>query len=97
MLTRRTIFASLLFGVAGAGQAEAQSGRRSGSSGPRTYGGTGSNPYSHGRSGYVRRDSGTYVPPHRATNPNSTRRDNYEARGNYNPYNGRTGRRLVDR
>jgi len=59
-----------------------------------SYGyGTGSNPSSHSRSGYVRRDTGTYVAPHRATNPNGTRLDNYETRPNYNPYTGRTGTR----
>jgi hypothetical protein len=59
-----------------------------------SYGyGTGSNPNSHSRSGYVRRDTGTYVAPHRATNPNGTRLDNYSTRPNYNPYTGKTGTR----
>jgi hypothetical protein len=55
--------------------------------------GKGSNPNSHYRSGYVRRDTGTYVAPHRATNPNRTRLDNYSTRPNYNPHTGRTGAR----
>jgi hypothetical protein len=56
------------------------------------YYGTGSNSQSHGVSGYTR-SNGTYVQPYQATNPNSTQRDNYGTSGNYNPYNGHTGRR----
>jgi len=66
--------------------------RSSSSSSRSSYGyGTGSNPNSHTRSGYVRRDTGTYVAPHRATNPNRTRLDNYSTRPNYNPHTGKTG------
>jgi hypothetical protein len=54
--------------------------------------GTGSNPNSHGVSGHVT-GSGTYVPPHQATNPNSTQMDNYSTRGNVNPYTGTVGTR----
>lgn len=56
------------------------------------YYGTGSNSNSHSRSGYVTQ-SGTYVAPSRATNPNSTQLDNYGTRGNYNPYSGSYGTR----
>jgi hypothetical protein len=53
--------------------------------------GTGyANPDSHTRSGYVRQD-GTYVAPSHATNPNSTRSDNYSTKGNVNPYTGKAG------
>jgi len=45
---------------------------------------------SHYRSGYVTRN-GTYVAPSYATNPNSSRFDNYSTRGNVNPYSGRVG------
>lgn len=45
---------------------------------------------SHFRSGYVRQD-GTYVAPSYATNPNSTKLDNYSTQGNVNPYSGRVG------
>ena len=45
---------------------------------------------SHAVRGYTRRD-GTYVAPHRATNPNSTKLDNWSTRGNVNPYTGREG------
>ncbi|WFU37324.1 hypothetical protein QA640_22800 [Bradyrhizobium sp. CB82] len=31
--------------------------------------------------------------PYVSTNPNGTQRDNYGARGNYNPYTGTTGTR----
>lgn len=53
--------------------------------------GTGSNSNSTYVDGYTT-DRGTYVEPHYRTNPNSIESDNYGARGNYNPYNGRTGR-----
>ncbi|SFI32809.1 hypothetical protein SAMN05216525_107131 [Bradyrhizobium sp. Gha] len=54
------------------------------------YVGTGSNPNSHGVSGYTR-SNGTYVQPYTATNPNSTQRDNYGTSGNFNPNNGTYG------
>lgn len=54
------------------------------------YTGTGSNPNSHGVSGYTT-NSGTYVAPHQQTNPNSTQTDNYGTRGNVNPYTGAVG------
>jgi hypothetical protein len=56
------------------------------------YLGTGSNPNSHPVQGYTA-PSGTYVPPHQQTNPNSTQTDNYGARGNVNPYTGAVGTR----
>jgi hypothetical protein len=52
--------------------------------------GTGSNPNSHGVSGYTT-SSGTYVAPHQQTNPNSTQTDNYGTRGNVNPSTGAVG------
>jgi hypothetical protein len=54
--------------------------------------GTGSNPNSHPVQGYTA-SSGTYVPPHQQTNPNSTQTDNYSTRGNVNPYTGAVGTR----
>lgn len=45
---------------------------------------------SHFRSGYVRQD-GTYVAPSYATNPNSSKLDNYSTKGNVNPYTGAPG------
>jgi hypothetical protein len=54
--------------------------------------GTGSNSRSHTVQGHVT-NSGTYVAPHVATNPNSTQRDNYSATGNVNPYTGAVGTR----
>ncbi|HMF47496.1 MAG TPA: hypothetical protein VK603_02560 [Candidatus Saccharimonadales bacterium] len=56
------------------------------------YIGTGSNPSSHPVQGYTT-NSGTYVPPHQQTNPNSTQSDNYGTRGNFNPYTGAVGTR----
>lgn len=56
------------------------------------YYGTGSNPNTHTSSGYTR-SNGTYVQPYVATNPNSTQRDNFGTRGNYNSYTGTYGTR----
>jgi len=42
--------------------------------------------------GYVTR-GGVYVQPHRATNPDRSRFNNYSTRGNYNPYTGKIGTR----
>ena len=71
-----------------AGPASAQYGNNS-RSGYGTYG-TGSNSRSHSVDGYYN-SRGTYVQPHRATNPNRTQYDNYGTRGNYNPYSGKYG------
>lgn len=45
---------------------------------------------SHSVRGYTTK-SGTYVAPHRQTNPNGTRIDNWSTKGNVNPYTGRLG------
>jgi hypothetical protein len=50
---------------------------------------------SHSVGGYVR-SNGTYVAPHVATNPNSTRNDNYSTKGNVNPYTGTAGTKPRD-
>lgn len=47
---------------------------------------------SHSVKGYYKRD-GTYVAPSQATNPNSTKVDNYSSKGNYNPATGKAGRK----
>lgn len=45
---------------------------------------------SHSVNGYIKQD-GTYVAPSYATNPNSTKLDNYSTKGNLNPYTGKEG------
>jgi len=45
---------------------------------------------SHSRRAHIKRD-GTYVAPSRATNPNSTKIDNWSTKGNFNPYTGKLG------
>lgn len=45
---------------------------------------------SHSVRGHVRKD-GTYVPPHHATNPNNTHKDNWSSKPNVNPYTGNAG------
>lgn len=36
---------------------------------------------------------GTYVAPHKQTNPNQTQRDNWSAKGNTNPMTGKDGQK----
>lgn len=48
------------------------------------------NSSSHSVAGHVTK-SGTYVAPSRATNPNTTKTDNYTQKGNVNPYTGKAG------
>ena len=45
---------------------------------------------SHSVRGYVKKN-GTYVQPHRSTNSNATKTDNWSTRGNVNPYTGQAG------
>jgi hypothetical protein len=45
---------------------------------------------SHRVKGHFKKD-GTYVAPHRSTNPNHTQRDNWSSKPNVNPYNGKQG------
>jgi hypothetical protein len=45
---------------------------------------------SHAVKGYTTKN-GVYVAPHRATNPNSTKLDNWSTKGNVNPYTGKPG------
>jgi hypothetical protein len=47
---------------------------------------------SHYVRGYTTR-SGTYVSPHRQTNPNGWKFDNWSTKGIINPYTGRRGTR----
>ncbi len=45
---------------------------------------------SHAVSGHTTKN-GTYVPPHRATNPDSSKANNWSRKGNVNPYTGKEG------
>lgn len=40
--------------------------------------------------GYARKD-GTYVQPHRRTEPDSNKNNNWSSKGNTNPYTGKRG------
>src|SRR6202035_3355279 len=44
---------------------------------------------------YTKRD-GTHVESYHATNPNSTKNDNFSTRGNVNPYTGKAGTKARD-
>ena len=55
--------------------------------------GTGSNTQSHAVRGYVRKD-GTYVAPHRQSNPDKSFNNNWSTNPNTNPYNGKQGTRI---
>src|SRR3954451_5146197 len=93
------LVAAIALSVAFCPTAWARGGGHGGGFGSSTYNvlpGTGSNSSSQSVSGYTTKN-GTYVAPHTATNPNSTRTDNYEAKGNYNPSNGMFGNKLVDK
>jgi hypothetical protein len=46
--------------------------------------------------GYTKKD-GTYVAPHKRTNPNNTGRDNWTSKPNQNPYTGKDGTREPQR
>lgn len=45
---------------------------------------------SHSVSGYTKKD-GTYVAPSHATNPDSSKANNWSQKGNVNPYTGKEG------
>jgi hypothetical protein len=45
---------------------------------------------SHSVRGYTK-SNGTYVQPHRATNRDSTKSNNYSQKGNVNPHTGKPG------
>ena len=51
---------------------------------------------SHSVKGHVKKD-GTYVQPHRATNPNNTQRDNWSSKPNTNPYTGKPGTKEAEK
>jgi hypothetical protein len=51
---------------------------------------------SHSVRGYTKKN-GTYVAPHKATNPNYTQRDNWSSKPNTNPYTGKKGSKEVTR
>ena len=56
---------------------------------------TGTSGSFHYVQGYTRSD-GTYVPGYYATNPNSTKLDNYSTKGNINPWTGKPGTKSPD-
>jgi hypothetical protein len=66
-----------------------ESHRSSGSSSKASTG-TGVSPHSHPVHGYTRKN-GTYVAPHRQTDPDHTQRNNYSTKGNTNPWTGKAG------
>lgn len=57
---------------------------------------TGSGGGSHSVKGHVKKD-GTYVQPHRATNPNQTQRDNWSSKTNVNPYTSKPGTKEAEK
>jgi hypothetical protein len=89
--------ALLVFGLV----SSADAGRRGGggSHASRSHSGTtgtGASSSSHAVRGYTTR-RGTYVAPHRQTNPDHTQRNNYSTRGNVNPWTGKAGTRNATR
>ena len=51
---------------------------------------------SHSVKGHVKKN-GTYVQPHRATNPNQTQRDNWSSKPNVNPNTGKPGTKEAEK
>jgi hypothetical protein len=54
--------------------------------------GTGSSSHDHAVRGYTKK-SGTYVAPHRQSDPDRMKQNNFSTRGNVNPYTGKRGTR----
>lgn len=50
----------------------------------------------HAVKGHIKKN-GTYVQPHRATNPNDTQKDNWTSKPNVNPYTGKPGTKEVEK
>lgn len=50
---------------------------------------------SHGVKGYAKKN-GTYVQPHRQTNPDPKRANNYSSEGNVNPNTGKKGTKRTE-
>jgi hypothetical protein len=92
IMSRIIAAAALMGALTCVAQADSLYGRRSGSGYGLGLPGTGSNPNSHSVAPDIR-SGGTYVPRHYRTNPNNTQFDNFDTRGNYNPYTGQTGTR----
>lgn len=91
--------ALLVFGLV----SSADAGRRGGggggshsSGGHSGMTGTGSSSSSHAVRGYTTK-RGTYVAPHRQTDPDHTQRNNYSTKGNVNPWTGKAGTRNATR
>lgn len=80
-MNRIAIALALLISLAATSDAFARGGSSRGGSGG-----------SHAVKGYTTK-GGTYVAPHRQTNPNRTRSDNWSTKGNVNPYTGKPGTR----
>ena len=51
---------------------------------------------SHSVRGYTKKD-GTYVVPHRQTNPDGSKRNNYSSKGNVNLHTGKEGTKDPDK
>lgn len=93
------LVALLVFGLGSAAEAGRRGGGGGGSQSSRSHSGmtgTGSSSSSHAVRGYTTK-RGTYVAPHRQTNPDHTQRNNYSTRGNVNPWTGKAGTRNATR
>ena len=90
MKTTVMLIAAVVLTAAGA--AQARGGSHSGGS---PSAGSYASPGAHSVSGYTTR-TGTYVEPHRQTNPSNTRNDNWSTRGNVNPDTSKWGTKPRD-
>lgn len=90
----------LLLGVGAPAHAGRGGGHSSGShhssrSSSKAPTGTGASTQSHSVSGYTTK-RGTYVAPHRQTDPDHTQRNNYSTKGNSNPWTGKAGTKTAN-
>lgn len=89
MKIKTTVFLALGFAIALG--VSAKGGSHSGGGGSHgSHSHTGSNGSSHSIKGYTKKD-GTYVAPSHATNPDSTKSNNWTHKGKVNPYTGKEG------
>ncbi|MGE5526899.1 MAG: hypothetical protein ACM3SS_24525 [Rhodospirillaceae bacterium] len=79
--------------IAGASIDAVARGSGSGHHGSSIGPGTGSSHSSHSVRGYTRKD-GTYVAPHRQSDPDKNFNNNWSTKGNQNPYTGKEGTQL---
>ena len=101
-LKQSILWAAVAIGLAFGCVAHAKGGHGGSHSGGRSHGsgGSKSKPSGGGGTHSVRghtTKNGTYVAPHRQTNPNGSKKDNWSSGGNANPDTGKSGTKDPDK